>query len=167
MHLQADSLRNAFQVSAKQDRFGNNAMKIWGLIPLSIKISSSDTGGKLFLFQHENMTKGGPPRHIHHGQDEWFYAVKGEFAMEVGDEGDCEKFRLKAGDSFLAPRGIPHAWACISEPGTLITMVTPAQTFEEFIVETTKHPTLPSPEEIAAAFERHNMTVVGPPLQVD
>lgn len=136
---------------------------IWGLIPLLVKVSSGDTGGTLFVFAHEDMGKGGPPRHVHHEQDEFFYVVKGQFAMEVGDE----RFTLKPGDSFLAPRKIPHAWACISdEPGTLVTEVTPAGTFEEFILETTRHATLPSPEEVARAFAAHEMTVVGPPLSV-
>ncbi len=150
-------------VPAGTDRNKQNQLMIWGLIPLAIKVSTQDTGGGLFLFQHKDMGKGGPPRHVHHEQDEWFYVVAGEFAMEVGEE----KLRLRAGDSFLAPRKVPHAWACISdEPGTLLTGLTPAGTFETFILETTTHATLPPPNQIAKAFADHGMTVVGPPLKV-
>jgi quercetin dioxygenase-like cupin family protein len=149
-------------VPAGTDRNEQNNRMIWGLIPMAVKVSSKDTGGALFVFEHTEMGKGGPPRHIHHEQDEWFYAVAGEFAMEVGEQ----KFRLKRGDSFLAPRGIPHAWACVEEPGTLITALSPAGTFETFILETTEHATLPSPQAIAKAFSDHGMTVVGPPLKV-
>jgi mannose-6-phosphate isomerase-like protein (cupin superfamily) len=74
------------------------------MIPLSIKLSSEDTGGNLFVFEHKNMGKGGPPRHVHHEQDEWFYAVKGEFLVEIGGE----TFRLLPGDSLFAPRQIGH-----------------------------------------------------------
>ena len=150
-------------VSAGKDRFNENRMMIWGLIPLAIKVSSKDTGGALFSFEHRNMGKGGPPRHVHHEQDEWFYVIDGEFAMEVGEE----KFRLKPGDSFLAPRKVPHAWACVSEKGTILTTLAPAGSFETFILDTAKQATLPSPEEIAKAFAAHGMTVVGPPLKVD
>ena len=31
--------------------------------------------------------KGGPARHLHYDQDEWFYAVEGEFIIEVGLSG--------------------------------------------------------------------------------
>jgi quercetin dioxygenase-like cupin family protein len=151
-------------VAAGKDCSGEHAMSIWVLIPLSTKVLTSDTNGGWFLFEHRDMPKGGPPRHIHHGQDEWFYVVKGCYAMEVGDS----RYELKPGDSLLAPRGVPHAWACVSDdPGTILTAVSPAGTFEQFIRETTKHPTLPSPAEIEKAFAAHDMTVVGPPLSVD
>ena len=150
-------------VPAGGDRSGRNGLMIWGLLPLAIKLSSKDTGGELLVFQHTNMGKGGPPRHVHHAQDEWFYVVAGEFVMEVGDD----KFRLRAGDSLFAPRRVPHAWAHVGDtPGTLITTVSPAGSFEEFILETTRHATLPTPAEISAAFSAHEMTVLGPPLTV-
>jgi mannose-6-phosphate isomerase-like protein (cupin superfamily) len=82
-------LRKGILVPAGKDRFSERERMIWGLIPLATKLSAKDTGGALFVFEHRNMGKGGPPRHVHHDQDEWFYVVKGEFAVEVGDE----KFR--------------------------------------------------------------------------
>ena len=157
------ALKTGVHVPAGRDRHGENEAMIWGLIPLATKVATKDTGGALYVFQHTNMGKGGPPRHVHHEQDEWFFAIQGEFAMEIGEE----KFRLRPGDSLLAPRKIPHAWACISEtPGTLLTAVSPAGTFETFIRDTTKLATLPTPEEVAKSFAAHGMTVVGPPLNV-
>jgi mannose-6-phosphate isomerase-like protein (cupin superfamily) len=162
--MRENRLSKGVRVAVGCDRHEKDGAMIWGLIPLAIKLSSNDTAGELLVFQHANMGKGGPPRHVHHAQDEWFYVVAGEFAAEVGDE----KFTLRPGDSLFAPRQVPHAWAHVCDkPGTLITTVTPAGTFEKFIRETTLHPTLPSPEDIARAFAAHNMTVVGPPLKVD
>jgi mannose-6-phosphate isomerase-like protein (cupin superfamily) len=159
-----DGSSKCIHVAAGCDRHKRDGAMIWGLIPLAIKLSSNDTAGELLVFQHTNMGKGGPPRHMHHAQDEWFYVVAGEFAAEIGDE----KFTLRAGDSLFAPRKVPHAWAHIGEgPGTIITTVSPAGTFETFIRETTLHPTLPSEQEIARAFEAHNMTVLGPPLSIE
>ncbi|HEX2475691.1 MAG TPA: cupin domain-containing protein [Lacipirellulaceae bacterium] len=153
-----------FLVPAGKDRFNNNDLKIWGLIPLATKLSAEDTGGALFVFEHRNMAKGGPPRHVHHKQDEWFYVVQGEFAVEVGEN----KYRLKPGDSMFAPREVPHAWTQISnEPGTMLTIASPAGTFETFMRDTTKHQSIPSQADIAKAFAAHDMTVVGPPLAVD
>ena len=159
-----DRSKKGVHVAVGKDRFKEEGLMIWGLIPLATKVSAQDTGGELFVFQHTSMGKGGPPRHVHHAQDEWFYVVAGEFAAEIGEE----KFLLKPGDSLFAPRKVPHAWAHVSDqPGTLITAVSPAGTFETFIRETTKHATLPPPEEVAKAFEAHGMTVVGPPLEID
>ena len=160
----SDTVNRAVHVPAGRDRFAQASLTIWGLIPLAIKLSGNDTGGELLVFQHTDMGKGGPPKHVHHDQDEWFYVVKGEFAAEIGDE----RFVLRPGDSLFAPRRVPHAWAHIGEgPGTLITTVSPVGTFEDFILDTAKHPTLPSPEEIARTFAAHNMTVLGPPLKVE
>jgi quercetin dioxygenase-like cupin family protein len=155
--------REPIHVAAGKDRFDENQLSIWGLLPLSTKLSSKDTGGELFIFEHNNMGKGGPPRHVHPEQDEWFYVIKGEYAFEIGEK----KFRLTQGDTLFAPRGVPHGWANVGEErGTLLTIVHPVGPFEKFLRETTEHPTVPPPEEVAKAFAAHEMTVTGPPLEV-
>ena len=137
---------------------------IWGLIPLEVKVSTTDTGGALFVFEHADMGRGGPPRHFHYEQDEWFYAVKGDFVFEVGDD----EFTLSAGDSLFAPRMVPHVWALVGEtPGTLLLGVQPAGSLEEFFREACAMPTPPTPEEADRMFGNHGMKVVGPPLDVD
>jgi mannose-6-phosphate isomerase-like protein (cupin superfamily) len=162
--LSSGASAKCFHLPAGRDRHEDHQAKIWGLIPLATKLSAKDTGGAMYIFEHREMGKGGPPRHVHHDQDEWFYVIQGEFAVEIGDE----KFRLKPGDSAFAPRKIPHAWAHICDtPGTMITIASPAGTFETFLRDTTKQSTVPGESELARVFESHNMTVVGPPLKVD
>ena len=97
-------LQRAVLVRAGQDRFQQPQRMIWGLIPLSIKLSGQDTGGEMLLFEHRDMGKGGPPRHVHLDQDEWFYIVKGDYVFEVGGE----THRLSADDTLFAPRNVPH-----------------------------------------------------------
>ena len=126
------------QVPAGKDRFGGDGRKIWGLIPLATKLSGADIGRSMFVFEHRDMGKGGPPRHE---QDEWFYVVRGEFAAEVGEE----RLRLKPGDSMFAPKMVPHAGANVGEePGTLITIASVVGKFETFMHDTTRHATLPA-----------------------
>ena len=162
-HVSSEAANNsAIRLTEQQDVEARPLM-IWGLIPLVPKIPTRATGGALFAFEHTDMGKGGPPRHVHHDQDEYFYVVDGEFVMEVGDQ----RHHLKRGDCLFAPRRVPHAWACVSERGSLLTTVSPAGTFETFILETTKHATLPPPAEVAAAFAEHGMTLLGPPLAVE
>lgn len=134
---------------------------IWGVIPLQIKISGKDTDDSLFLFEHAHMSKGGPPRHFHYEQDEWFYALEGEFAFEVGDE----KFILRPGDSLFAPRMVPHVWAYVGDtPGTLLLAVQPAGSLEKFFMKSCEMKQPPSPQEAEVLFAAHGMKVVGPPL---
>jgi mannose-6-phosphate isomerase-like protein (cupin superfamily) len=145
-----------------RDRFERELM-IWGVIPLQIKVSTSDTGGALFAFEHADMGRGGPPRHYHYEQDEWFYALKGEFRFEVGEE----SFTLRPGDSLFAPRMIPHVWAHTGEqPGTLLLAVRPAGSLEAFFMDNCEMTAPPTPEEAATQFAAHGMKVVGPPLDI-
>jgi len=109
----------AVYVPNGKNRFQQELM-IWGIIPFQIKVSGKDTDGSFFIFEHAKMSKGGPPRHFHYNQDEWFYAMEGKFAFEVGDE----KFTLQPGDSLFAPRMVPHVWAYLDDkPGTLLLAV--------------------------------------------
>lgn len=162
--MNTEALKKGIHVPAGTDRFQENELRIWGRIPLATKVSAKDTAGGLYIFEHTNMGKGGPPRHFHYAQDEWFYAIKGEFAIEVGEE----KFRLQPGDSVFAPRRIPHVWAHLSDqPGTLLTLVSPVGTFETFLRDAARLPQLPTPQEVEKAFAAHGMQVVGPPLPVN
>ncbi len=159
----AEGLQQGFMVPAGRDRLGDDSRQVWGQFPLATKVSAADTGGAMYVFEHRNMGKGGPPKHVHHNQDEWFYVVQGEFVAEVSEE----LYRLKAGDSLFAPRKLPHAWAHVGDgQGTLITIASPAGTFESFMYGTTEHGALPSEAEIARQFAANEMTVVGPPLGV-
>ena len=152
----------AVYVPNGKNRFEEELM-IWGIIPLQIKVSGKDNGGSFFLFEHANMSKGGPPRHYHYEQDEWFYAMEGAFAFEVGDE----KFVLRPGDSLFAPRMIPHVWAYLGDkPGTLLLAVQPAGSLEEFFMKSSAMKQPPTPQEAEKLFASHGMKVVGPPLTV-
>lgn len=145
-----------------KNRFKEELM-IWGVIPLQIKVSGKDTNGAFFAFEHVNMSKGGPPRHLHYEQDEMFYALEGEFAFEVGDE----KFVLRPGDSLFAPRMIPHVWAYVGDkPGTLLLAIQPAGSFEEFLIKSCAMKRPPTPQEAEEQFAAHGMKIVGPPLTV-
>jgi mannose-6-phosphate isomerase-like protein (cupin superfamily) len=78
-----------------------------GVSSTNYKVLAAGTGGDLFIFQHANQKKGGPPRHLHHHEDEYFYVLDGEYIVEL----DSKRFLLKQGDSVLGPQGVPHAWA--------------------------------------------------------
>ncbi|SPE63381.1 conserved hypothetical protein [Verrucomicrobia bacterium] len=94
-----------------------------------LKVSSRDTGGDLCIYDTLRKAKGGPALHRHHFQDEWFYVIRGEFMVRVGDD----TLSLHPGDSAFAPRTIPHAFAKTSHgEGQMLVLFQPAGSMEDF-----------------------------------
>jgi oxalate decarboxylase/phosphoglucose isomerase-like protein (cupin superfamily) len=111
------------------------------------------------------LSKGGPALHRHQDQDEWFYVIRGEFIVRVGDD----TFNLHPGDSAFAPRKVPHAYAMISEgEGQLLLLFQPAGSMEDFFLQLSKmEKEIPENQQTALKrlFEEHGMEVMGPPLK--
>lgn len=150
-------------VPAGDDRYQEHRT-VFGTRSVDIKVSPSDTHGGLFVIEITDHTKGGPPRHLHHEQEEWFYVVESEYVVEIGEE----RLRLGPGDSVLAPRGIPHAWAHDAEgTGRQIIVFQPAGKMESFFGELAKAGDSPDREVLRELFRSHGMEVVGPPLEVE
>lgn len=144
------------RVAAGEDRFGVH--RGLGISTIAFKVVPQDSSGLLIL-ENTFHAKGGPARHLHHAQDEWFYVVEGEFIIEVG----TERWTLQAGDSLLAPRKIPHVWACVSNGrGRILITFQPAGNMEAFFREVTKANAMPpqNPE----LWRAHGMELIGPPL---
>ena len=157
----ASAPQHAVVVRAGDDRTKTH-LKLLGVTPFDVKVSTDDSAGALFVCEHRDMGKGGPVRHLHLEQDEWFYPIKGEFLFEVGDE----TFRLQPGDSLFAPRRVPHRWACVSDPGTIAIALQPAGTIERFFTTIGSLPSRPSPDALAEIFAAHGMQVLGPPIDI-
>ena len=154
--------RSPIRVLAGADRF-QTVHQAFGLKPIDFKVSTGDTDGRFFIIEQTNSRLGGPPRHIHHEQEEWFYVLEGEYVIEVGET----TYHLRQGDSVLAPRDIPHVWACEgSGNGRILISFQPAGQMEAFFEESTQLDTLPPRAELVALFARHGMELVGPPLNV-
>ena len=106
--------------------------------------------------------KGGPARHYHYNQDEWFYILEGEFLIEAG----LERFRLKPGDSLFVPRKMPHVWAFVGQrQGRFLASVSPAGKLEAFFLNASQKNLLPGPEQ--TLWRPYDMEWVGPPLLVE
>ena len=152
------SMPAALRVAAGEDRFGEHHGL--GISTIDFKVSSQDSGG-LFIIENTFHAKGGPARHVHLDQDEWFYAVEGDFLFEVGSE----RFALKPGDSLLAPRQVPHVWAYIGGAvGRMLITFLPAGKMEAFFREVTKANAMPPQDP--ELWRAHGMELVGPPLAV-
>ncbi len=128
------------------------------------KLSGRDTAGDYCIYDTIRTARGGPPMHVHHSQDEWFYVRAGEFLFKIGDE----TFHLGPGDSVLGPRRVPHAFASLSGMSALMIVFQPAGTIERLFLEISevgklRQPTLQDWQTVARA---HDVEIVGPPLDV-
>lgn len=149
-------------VGAEQDRRGRPRTVLGGL-QINTKLAPEETDGDLFIIEHSDEGKGGPARHVHHAQDEWFYVLVGSYVLEIGDE----RFELGPGDSAFAPRAVPHVWAHVSEgKGRLLIGFQPAGLMDSFLTALSALGSAPSPEAFQRLSAAHGMTVVGPPLSV-
>ena len=52
-----------------------------GITSIDCKVAPQDTNGALFVIELAIQEKGGPARHLHYEQEEWFYVVEGEFVI--------------------------------------------------------------------------------------
>ena len=150
---------SVLRVSAGEDRFGEH--RGLGISVIQFKVTPQDSGGVLIL---ENIfhAKGGPARHLHHEQDEWFYVAEGEFRFEIGQE----KFTLKSGDSALGPRNLSHVWAHIGEGrGRILITFMPAGKMEAFFREVTQANAMPPQDP--ELWRAHGMELMGPPLALE
>ena len=127
-----------------------------GTSTILFKVLSEETNCGLFILEHANMTKGGPPLHCHLHQEEWFYVIEGKVLFQVGDS----RKELGPGDSILGPRMIPHTFSYAGEkPGRMLIAFNPAGKMEEFLRATG----VPNPPvQDAAFFRRYDMELIGP-----
>jgi len=141
-------------VRAGEDRLGERHGL--GVSTIAFKVITPD----LLVLENAFHAAGGPPRHLHLEQDEWFFVLEGEFVVEVGDV----RRLLQPGDSVFGPRRVPHVWACTGR-GRILVVFTPAGAMEAFFREVTKADAMPSQDP--AVWAAHGMEVVGPPLTLD
>jgi quercetin dioxygenase-like cupin family protein len=155
----ADTARRGFHVARDADRFGTR--RSVGIGTLAFKVSTADSGGTLLVVEIAHHAKGGPPRHVHHHQDEWFHVIAGAYDIEIGGE----RFRLDPGDSAFGPRGVPHGWVHREDgPGRITFVVAPTGRLEAFFEAITQADAM-VPQD-PAFWPPYEMALAGPPLEL-
>lgn len=130
---------------------------------LSVKVSTTDTGGAFAVFEVPTVPFAGPPLHLHHTENEWFYTLDGEHDFQVGDK----IHHLAPGGSIFAPRMVPHTWQNVGDsPGRMLVFVQPAGRLETFFGLYSKLVSIGalSTATAKALFQEYEMEVVGPPF---
>ena len=141
-------------VPAGEDRSGH--LHSIGFSSLAFKVVPSDTSGSLLVIEHRNLlADAGPALHLHLSQEEWFYVMEGEVRFLVGDR----HVQLSVGDSFLAPRRIPHTFSAVGSPAHMLIAFTPADKMEQYFIDAAAHPSLAATADF---MNRYDMQWIGP-----
>jgi uncharacterized RmlC-like cupin family protein len=97
-----------------------------------------------------------PPLHVHHAEDEGFYLVEGEATLFLPGR----EVTLRAGDFFLAPRGVPHTYRVGDAPAKWL--VTHTDGFAGFVLAVSELPE-PDPGRLTAVAAECDIEILGPP----
>jgi mannose-6-phosphate isomerase-like protein (cupin superfamily) len=76
-----------------------------GTDAITLIATTEQTGGSIGASEDVSSPGDGPPRHVHHGSDELYYLLEGEFRILVGERQE----RVSAGTYVFVPTA-----ACIS-----------------------------------------------------
>ena len=117
----------------------------------SIRLSGEDTGGVYCLLDLRVAPGKGVPRHTHTREDEAIFVLSGELEASVGDE----LFTLRAGETLIAPRNIPHQLRNSGNVANHYLIMFSPSGFEEFLRATSD----PAPDNAVAPTEPPTIAV--------
>jgi uncharacterized cupin superfamily protein len=144
--------------------------QLWFLNHLVTVHASHDAGEDgISVLESRAPYGSSPPLHVHRREDELFHVLEGELRLRADDA----DIRLGAGESLLAPKGVPHTYRVESRDGARWLVITRRGDFERFVRAQSRpaeRPELPARqgppdrEAFAAAARAHQIDLVGPPL---
>jgi quercetin dioxygenase-like cupin family protein len=153
----------AFTVGADEGR-PNGVWLVHGEKAFLTKVSGADVGKKYAAIEARTPPGHGPDLHVHLGQNESIFMLKGRIGVQCGSD----RTVLGAGDVFMAPADVPHAFVALgTEPADILVVFDPAGDMERFfaeyaaLIDTAGEP---DRKKIAEAYSKHGMKVLGPPL---
>jgi mannose-6-phosphate isomerase-like protein (cupin superfamily) len=139
-------------------------------VRIKILLSSQDTGGQFSLIEGSMPPGGDGGLHLHANEDESMHLLEGELDVTIGDK----KYSLASGESYFAPRNVPHRLRNLSQTPARALMVTTPGGFDGFIsqagirlIEGVTPPVeLPTPDQMAKLLklaERFGIKIIAPP----
>jgi quercetin dioxygenase-like cupin family protein len=114
--------------------------------------------GEALGLVHMDMPAGEmPPLHLHRNEDEGFYVLGGELTLFL--PGDS--VALRAGEFFLAPRGVPHCYE-VGADGARVLVSSAPSGFERFVAEVAELEAV-DPATLTTIAATHGIDILGPP----
>jgi mannose-6-phosphate isomerase-like protein (cupin superfamily) len=132
-----------------------------------VHVSGEETDGRYSVLEILVPEGDMPPLHVHHEEDEVFHILDGEATLFLPGQ----QVRLAAGDTFRAPRGVPHTYRVESASARWIVYCSPARFdgFVQAVSEPAAAEELPprgrpfDPESFTATAAEYGIELLGPP----
>ncbi len=126
-----------------------------------IRIGPADSGGQLTILDYRAPASFGPPRHLHHREDEVLELIEGQAVFWTPHL----SFVLAPGDLVLLPKLGPHTWRAYGPKGIRFTATFTPSGFERFFQDIERRRLLASDvAELRAVAGDAGMDILGPPL---
>ena len=132
---------------------------------IRLKLSSSETGGDLYVF--EILTPPGVvvPPHVHRHEDELIHVIEGEYEIFL----DGRTYKASPGSVVNFPKLSPHGFGNIGiKPTRALFTVVPGANFEKFFEGQCALPADEPPDmaKVAEIFHRYDIEILEPLSEV-
>jgi len=126
-----------------------------------IRVGPADSGGQLTILDYRAPAGFGPPRHLHHHEDEVLELIEGQAVFWTPQL----SFVLAPGDLVLLPKRGPHTWRAYGPKGIRFTATFTPSGFERFFQDIERQRLLATDAaELRAVAADAGMDILGPPL---
>ena len=146
-------------------------LRWFGNTLISFNLSSSAGADGISVIEHWMPHGEAPPLHVHHREDEVCHSLEGKMRFQVGER----QLVGRAGETVLAPKGIPHAFRVESMLGARCLTIMRGSDFETMARTASRpaiHPDLPEAmaptpdmiDRLVRICAENQIDIVGPPL---
>jgi mannose-6-phosphate isomerase-like protein (cupin superfamily) len=126
-----------------------------------VRIGPADSGGQLTILDYHAPACFGPPRHLHHRDDEIIALIEGHAVVWTPNL----SFVLAPGDLVLLPKLGPHTWRAYGPNGIHFTATLSPSGFERFFQEIEKRRLVAADAAgLRAVAADVGVDILGPPL---
>jgi mannose-6-phosphate isomerase-like protein (cupin superfamily) len=150
-------------VSGKENLWFGNTLA-------TIHLSSGEGADGICVMEHRLPFDDAPPLHVHHDEDEVFHILEGRMRFVLGGR----TIEAGAGETVLAPKGVPHTFRIISAEGARVMVITRGDGFENLVRGAGRwadEPRLPNPETptpevldwLSMVAAENGIAILGPP----
>jgi mannose-6-phosphate isomerase-like protein (cupin superfamily) len=128
------------------------------------RISSQDTAGTFAMMDYYAPAGFGPPRHVHHREDEIFQVLEGTAVVWTHEK----VYAIGAGDAVFLPIGRPHTWRAYGPDRLHLSVSVIPGGFEDFFPSIVRSGlNADDIEGLAKVAASVGIEVIGPPLNDD
>ena len=138
---------------------------------VNVRLSWNAGQDRVSVVEHYMPYGESPPLHIHRNEDEVFHILEGSMLIHI----DGEEKVAHAGETVLAPKGVPHSVRVESHEGARCLTITSGGDFENMIREMGEpalnaglppqvEPTSAMIAALTEACSRNGIDIIGAPL---